>query len=79
MEETLTLSIPEAAKALGVSASHAYELARRDELPVPVITLGRRRVVSKAALTRLLGTGETMSTQSRFEVTVQLEVAAVPA
>ena len=50
-----TMTIPEAAKALGISRGLAYELARRDELPVPVIRLGEKRiVVSKLAIDRLL-------------------------
>jgi predicted DNA-binding transcriptional regulator AlpA len=39
---------------LGISRPVAYELARRDELPVPVIRLGRRMVVSKRALEAVL-------------------------
>lgn len=45
-----TLDIPEVAERLGICRSHAYELAGRDALPVPVIRLGRRLVVSRAAL-----------------------------
>jgi excisionase family DNA binding protein len=50
--ERLTLSITEAAAALGISRSLAYELARQEKLPV--IRLGRRLVVPRAALERLL-------------------------
>lgn len=49
-----TLNIEAAGKVLGVSRAVAYELARRDQLPVPVIRLGRRMVVSKRALDEVL-------------------------
>lgn len=52
--ERLTLNIEDVARVLGVNRSTAYELAGRDELPVPVIRLGRRMVVSKRALEDLL-------------------------
>ena len=52
--ERLTLSIPEAAKVLGISRGLAYDLARRDALPVPVIKLGRRMVLSRKAVEVLL-------------------------
>jgi excisionase family DNA binding protein len=57
--ERLTLSIPEAAKVFGISRGLAYDLARRDKLPVPVIRLGRRMVLSRKAVEALLsGNGE---------------------
>ncbi|MBA2595107.1 MAG: helix-turn-helix domain-containing protein [Chloroflexia bacterium] len=49
-----TLTVEEAAQRLGISRTLAYELARRDELPVRVIRLGRRLVIPEPALTRLL-------------------------
>lgn len=49
-----TVSIEAAGKMLGIGRSVAYALARRDELPVPVIRVGRRMVVSKRALDDLL-------------------------
>jgi len=50
----LTLSIPEAAKALGISRGLAYDLARRGELP-GIIKLGQKRVVvSRSAIEKLL-------------------------
>jgi excisionase family DNA binding protein len=52
--ERLTVTIEEAAKLLGIGRNTAYELARQDRLPVPVIRLGRRIVVPRAALERLL-------------------------
>ena len=55
--EPRTLTIEETARLLGISRTLAYELASTDRLPVPVIRLGRRLVVSRAALERVL-TGE---------------------
>ncbi len=49
-----TLDIETVAKRLGINRSTAYDLARRDQLPVPVIRLGRRMVVSRLALDTLL-------------------------
>jgi excisionase family DNA binding protein len=48
----LTWTITEAAKLLGISPTTAYEAARRGELPVRVI--GRRMLVPRVALLRLL-------------------------
>jgi len=50
----LTLTIEEVAAALGIDRSTAYDLAARDDLPVPVIRLGRRLVVGRTALERVL-------------------------
>jgi excisionase family DNA binding protein len=49
-----TLNIEEVARILGINRTTAYELAGRDDLPVPVIRLGRRMVVSRYALEALL-------------------------
>jgi excisionase family DNA binding protein len=46
--DRLTMSIEEAARALGVSRGLAYELARTGGLPV--LRLGRRIVVPRAQL-----------------------------
>jgi excisionase family DNA binding protein len=48
----LTWTVNEAAKLLGISPTSAYEAARRGELPVRVI--GRRMLVPRVALLRLL-------------------------
>jgi excisionase family DNA binding protein len=54
--DRLALSIEEASSALGISRSLGYELVARGELPA--IRLGRRIVVPRAALERLLSTPE---------------------
>jgi excisionase family DNA binding protein len=48
----LTWTVTEAAVLLGISRASAYEAAHRGELPVRVI--GRRMLVPRAALLRLL-------------------------
>jgi predicted DNA-binding transcriptional regulator AlpA len=49
------MQITEVAKVLGISRALAYDLARRDELPVPVIKLGSKRmVVSRRSIQQLL-------------------------
>lgn len=50
--DRLTLTVEEAAGLLGVGRTLAFELARRGE--IPTIRLGRRLVVPRAALERLL-------------------------
>ncbi len=56
--ESLTMSIPEFAVACKISRGLAYDLARRDALPVPVIKLGRRMVLSRKAVEAVLEAGK---------------------
>lgn len=49
-----TATIPEFARRYGIARSSAYALAKKDQLPVPVIRLGRRLVVSRALMERIL-------------------------
>jgi excisionase family DNA binding protein len=51
--ERLVYSVAEAGALLGISRAFAYELVARGELPV--IRLGPRRLVPKAALNALAG------------------------
>jgi excisionase family DNA binding protein len=51
-EDRLTWTITEAAQLLGISRATAYEAAHRGELPVRLI--GRRMLVPRVALLRLL-------------------------
>lgn len=48
-----TFTIEEAAGVLGIGRTSAYEAVRRGE--IPVIHLGRRLLVPRVALERLLG------------------------
>jgi excisionase family DNA binding protein len=50
----VTLSVEETAQRLGISRGLCYEKARRNELPVPVIRIGKRMVIPRAAVDRLL-------------------------
>lgn len=52
--EPLTMTVEEAAARLGISRTLAYELAKANRLPAPVLRLGRRLVVSRLALERVL-------------------------
>lgn len=52
MAERLVYSIPETAEVFGVSANHIYELVARGE--IPVLLLGRRKVIPKRAVDQLL-------------------------
>ncbi len=51
-EVRLVWTVEEAARLLGISRAHAYDLVARDELPH--LRLGRRVVVPKHALDELL-------------------------
>ena len=52
-DERLTVSVEDAARLLGISRGLAYEAARRGELPT--VRLGRRLLVPRAQLLKLLG------------------------
>lgn len=51
-DETLTLTVEQAAAALNISRGLAYEAARDGR--IPTIRIGRRLLVSRRALERLL-------------------------
>ena len=55
--DRLTWSITEVAQVLGISRASTYEAAHRGELPVRVI--GRRLLVPRVALLRLLNEAHT--------------------
>ena len=50
--ERKTMTITEASEVLGVSRNKAYEAARRGQ--IPVIRIGKRLLVPRAALERML-------------------------
>jgi excisionase family DNA binding protein len=50
--DRLVMTVREVAGALGISKTHAYELIAREELPA--LRLGRRIVVPRRALERLV-------------------------
>jgi hypothetical protein len=49
------LDVPTAGRLLGLGRAASYALARRDELPVPVIHLGRQLRVPTQPLLQMLG------------------------
>jgi hypothetical protein len=51
----MTTDVETAASILGIGRTKAYELAKADEFPVPLIRVGRRYVVPVPAILRLLG------------------------
>ena len=54
--EKLTLTVDETAKCLGIGRNSAYEAIARGE--IPVVRVGKRLLVPKAALERLLAAGQ---------------------
>lgn len=56
--ESLVMSIPEFARVMDISRGLAYDLARRDALPIPRIKCGRRLIVSRKAVEALLEAGK---------------------
>lgn len=58
-----TYTVPEAARALGLSRSSGYDAARRGDLPT--IRIGHRILVSRAALDRLLDGSAPAAPQDR--------------
>jgi excisionase family DNA binding protein len=54
--ERLTMTVEEVAKALGISRAFAYEAVHRGD--IPHIRIGRRMLVPRAALARVLASEE---------------------
>jgi len=52
MDQALTLSIPEAAKVLGISRYSAYKAARRGN--IPILQIGKLRRVPRAQLIKMI-------------------------
>jgi excisionase family DNA binding protein len=52
-QRRITLTVNETAKLLGIGRNQAYEAIKRGEIP-GVIRIGRRLLVSEAALHRLI-------------------------
>jgi hypothetical protein len=58
-DEPLLITIPEAAKLLGITRDHAYDLAKADALPVPVIRFSPKVWrVSLVQIRKLAETGQ---------------------
>lgn len=52
--DRLTFDLPEVGRRLGIGRNQAYEAAKRGE--IPTIRIGKRLLVPKAALDRMLAT-----------------------
>ncbi len=52
--ERRTVTVPEAARLLGISRSAAYAAAGRGELP-GLVRIGKRFLIPRAAIEKLLG------------------------
>jgi excisionase family DNA binding protein len=65
MEDRLTLSVEEAARLLGIGRNLCYDRVKTGE--IPVIKIGRRLLVPRHALERLLEHGQTVSPPHRQE------------
>lgn len=52
--QSRTVSVEYAALALGIGRTTAFRLVRAGQFPVPTLRVGRRIVVPRAALDRLL-------------------------
>ncbi len=55
-KEKLTLTVDETARCLGIGRNSAYEAIARGE--IPVVKIGKRLLVPKAALEILLAAGQ---------------------
>ena len=60
-----TLTIEETAARLGIDRGTAYRLAKDDRLPVPVLRVGKRLLIGRAALDRVLAGESLPSTPER--------------
>ena len=56
-DDRLTLTVEQAGKMLGISRATAYQLANQGKLPA--IRLGRRLLISKAGLERMVNEART--------------------
>ena len=56
LDQRLCITVPEAAKMLGISRNFAYELVRRHELPFR--KFGKRILIPRVALEKALGKDE---------------------
>jgi excisionase family DNA binding protein len=61
-EESATISVPDAARLLGISESAAYEAAARGD--IPTLRIGRRVLVVRQALIAMLTAASVAPSQS---------------
>jgi excisionase family DNA binding protein len=63
LEERYCMTVPEAARRLGISRNFGYELVRRGQLPV--IRFGKRLLIPKVALEKMLEEGARVNNPRR--------------
>lgn len=63
IDERYCMTVPEAAKKLGISRNFAYELVKKGQLPV--IRFGKRLLIPKKALEKMLEEGVTVNNARR--------------
>jgi len=63
LEGRYCMTVPEAARKLGVSRNFGYELVKRGQLPV--IRFGKRLLIPKVALEKMLAEGATVNNLRR--------------
>lgn len=56
--ERMTLTVEEAAEALGVSRNHAYEMLAQGRFPVEPIRVGQRILIPRQKLIDLIEKGD---------------------
>jgi excisionase family DNA binding protein len=61
--EKLTITVEEASRALGIGKNGAYEAVRRGE--IPSIKIGRRFLVPRHALEKMLASAEAKTAAAR--------------
>jgi excisionase family DNA binding protein len=71
MAERLTYTVQEAAQALGVGRNSAYALLQRGELPC--VRVGRRVLIPRDAILRLLGIGPADQEQAATQTSTRHE------
>ena len=84
LRATPTVDLMTAARALGLGRTKAYDLARRQQFPCPVLRIGDTYRVPTAGLLELLGLtpdepGRSPADQARLTVaTLEMLVASMP-
>lgn len=63
LEERYCMTVPEAARRLGILRNFGYELVKRGELPV--VRFGKRLLILRVALERMLENGVRVSDTRR--------------
>lgn len=71
-----TLSIPEAAEALGISRHMLYSLAKSDASPIPILRFGKRYCIPTARLLEFLRQGPAQTTLSAASTEVDSKLVA---